>query len=369
MNLPDRPRPRLTLTRSGWNRLGRRASAAVWRTLHPTSRGPFVEAGPPAPASRLYYETADGWRAPLFRIDARPESAGEPVLVAHGISSGPDLYRYGAASLVEALRAAGFAPYLWTHRGDRHAVPPPGAALAGQVAEAIVEQDLPAALRAVAEHSGFARVHLIGHGLGGLLVMAGAGRREATIASVVALGAPLSMPGSGTTGQDALAALLALVPGGWPVPLRALGRIGAPLVGAGRAMFDLARRSPGARLRGALLYGAEDPSVALVRAVRGWVASGAPSLYGGAVDLCDGIASAEVPLLVVTGTEDPICPPDAGERALERWGHADKAAIRVPGSHLDLVLGADVGAEVFAPLVAWLSERRKRAWAWEGTGA
>jgi pimeloyl-ACP methyl ester carboxylesterase len=367
MTLPDRPRARPRLTPLARSHLGRIASALVWRTLHPTERGPFVESAPPVPARRLYYEAADGWRAPVFHIEATPgpwpHGAGEPVLLAHGLTGGPDLFRYGTSSIVAALRDAGFAVYLWTHRADRHGVPPPGArARAGdRSAERVVERDLPPALDVVAAHSGFQRVHLVGHGLGGLLAIAAASRREPLLASVVALGAPLELPEIRADGAAA-AALLSLLPASWPVPLRAMARFAAPLVGAGQAAFDLARRTPSPRMRGAMVYAVEDPPVALLRAVRGWIRSGTPALYGGALELCEGIASADVPLLVVTATEDPICPPEAGERALERWGHADRSAIRAPGSHLDLVLGRDAPTEVFEPIARWIGERRRRSW-------
>ncbi|MEZ4236093.1 MAG: alpha/beta fold hydrolase [Myxococcota bacterium] len=363
MTLPERPPPR-RLTPTARAHLGRIASALLWRTLHPTERGPFVEAAPPGAARRLYYTASDGWRAPVFRIDPPPGpwpiGAGEPVLLAHGLTAGPDLFRYGERSLVASLREAGFAVYLWTHRADRQAVAPPGGRSRDRTVERIVERDLPPALEVVAEHSGFQRVHLVGHGLGGLLALAAGSRREPRLASVVALGAPLELPELRPDGA-ALTRLLSWLPASWPVPLRTAARLTAPLLG-GRMASDLAPRSPSARVRGALLYAVEDPPVALVQVVRGWMRSGAPALYGGAVELCEGLAAADVPLLVVTATDDPICPPDVGERALGRWGHADRTALRASGSHLDLVLGSDAPAEVFDPVARWIGDRRRRSW-------
>lgn len=363
MNLPQPTRPRLTPTFRSWARpgdLSRVASAVAWHVLHPAARGRFVECPPPAAARRLYYEAADGWRAPLFCLDPVPGGAGEPVVIVHGLLGGPDLYRYGADTLARTLREAGFAVYLLTHRGDRHAIAPEGGG--SRTAEQIAELDLPAALAAVAGHSGFPRVHLLGNGFGGLLALAVAGRRDAALASVVALAAPLRPPTSSE--PSAGSAAWGWVPAGWTVPLRLLGRVGAVLVPEGQAPagFDLARRCVPSRLRGALMYAADDPSVGLVRTMRGWLDAGGATLYDGAIALRDRIADAEVPLLVVTGTDDPLCSPEAGEAALSAWGHPDRTAIRAPGSHLDLVLGAEAPERVFGPIAEWLVSRRRLAW-------
>lgn len=362
MNLPVRTRPRLSpIFRRLHPDLSRIASSVAWRALHPHARGQFLEAPRPPAARRLYYRADDGWQAPLFCISPRPGAAGEPVCIAHGLLGGPDLARYGTHSLVGALRDAGFAVYLLSWRGDREAIAPRGRG--GDLdLDAIVERDLPAALAAVTRDSGYPRVHLIGHGFGGVLALATAGRRDPALATVVALAAPVGVnaafpaPGLGS-------AALAWVPGAWTVPLRTAARWASVFVSedSGAASAFLARQCFPSRLRGALMYTTGDPPVRLLRAMRGWLAGGA-ALQGGAIELGARLAEAEVPLLVVTGTDDPICPPAAGEAALEGWGHADRRAIRAPGSHLDLLLGVEAAERVFGPVVSWLVDRRRHAW-------
>jgi polyhydroxyalkanoate synthase len=336
----------------------------AWRTLHPASRDRFVERERPAAARRLYYQSRDGWRAPLFRIEPLAGTSGEPLIIVHGLLEDPDFYRYGAVTLAGALREQGFSVYLLSYRADRHAEPPEPSARKRISAEAIVEQDLPAALEAVTAETGFARAFVLGHGFGGLLALALAGRRDAHLASVVAMGAPLVLQRATDSLSSARVAsrVLDWLPGSWTVPVRAMARLGAPLFDEHTTPW-LAAQSLPSRVRGALMFGADDPSVALLRSIRQWMKSGTPTLYGGAVDLCEGIAAAEVPLLVITGEDDPICPPSAGELALSRWGHTDRLALRAPGSHFDLVLGSQAPERVFAPLGRWLSERRRLTWA------
>ena len=331
-------------------------AAVTWRALHPSARERFVEQERPPLARRLYYEAKDGWRAPLFRIETRAGAVGEPIIIVHGLLEDPDLYRYGSAPLTEALADLGFSVYLLSYRSDRHADPPRSDARSAISAEAIADCDLPAALDAVAADSGFSKVFLLGHGFGGILSLALAGRRHPRLAGVIALGAPLRM--SGVRSEAKLASrVLGWLPGRLTVPVRAIAKFGAPLIDE-KLIPWLAAQSIPERMRGALLFGTDDPSVALLRSIRRWISTGAPTLYNGALDLCDGLAAAEVPLLVVTGEDDPICPPDAGELALSSWGHPDRKAVRAPGSHFDLLLGEQAPERVFAPLGQWLCERR-----------
>lgn len=347
MNLPDRSRPRLALppVRSrGW------AGAALWRLLHPRAREPYAESPVPPPARRLYYGTEDGWSAPLFRLEPRPDAPGEPVVVVHGSGFGPDALRYGADALAGQLLDAGFAPFLATVRTSRHASPGPDPAVR---VEDVALQDLPAALLAVAAETGFPRVHLVAHGLAGVLALAFAARRPPALASVVVLGAPLSFaPASAARWSHRLAQLL---PADADVPVRALLRAGAWL---DPELFGWSTHTPGPRVRGVARCASEDVGAPWVRAMARWWRDGAASLHDGLVDVVDLLPDAAVPLLVVTASGDAVCPPEAGELALGRWGHADATAERVDGGHLDLVTAGVAGGHV----ARWLSARRRAGW-------
>ena len=216
---------------------------------------------------------------------------------------------------------------------------------------------MPAALDAVAEHSGFPRVLLVGHGLGGVLSLAAAARRPSSLAGVVALGAPLRLSEPSTQARASLL-LSMMLPA--DLPLRALARMGVPF--AEDVVRPLARTAPPERLRGALAYGAEDLSRPWLSAIRRWWKDGEPTLHDGLVEVAASLRDASVPLLVVSGADDPVCPHDAAERALASWGDEDVDAVRVGGSHLDLLLGRDAGRAVHAPVVAWLDARRRTTW-------
>lgn len=363
---PARARARLlgrAILRSAGTLSVRTAGHLTWRARHPADRDRFAEA-PPAPlATAAWYATEDGVRAPLPIVPARPGGAGEPVLLAHALGVGADGFRLGSdgtgrgadATLAGALAERGFRVYLLTHRGDRAALAPAGVPLDF---DAILERDLPAALERVRADSGYPRVHLVGHGLGGQLALAW-GARDGDVATVTAIAAPVAF----RRGWSAAAAAH-LLPAGWPVPVRWLARLAAPFLGPdelGGALTTGA--SPGSRVRGAAHHSAEDLPLGLVRQLESWTRTGAWTSRGGVVDWLETLAGARCPLHVVHGVEDRVCPPTSAVGALERWGGADRTALAVDGyGHLDAILGQDAPGRVFAPVADWLDARRRLAW-------
>ncbi|MEZ4316512.1 MAG: alpha/beta fold hydrolase [Myxococcota bacterium] len=355
MSLPDKPRaslapPARALAASAVE-LTRRLT---WRTLHPADRERFLEAPPPLPLSRLPYRTVDGWKAPLFNVEPAAHGAGEPVIVSHALGLGPDAYRYGDGTpLAQALAARGFNVFLLTHRGDREATGPSDGPMDF---DAIVERDVPAAVQAVRKHTGFDRVHWVGHGLGGQLGLVAAARGEA-LASVVAMGAPVRFNKPATEIQQ-VAQLMRLLPDGWSIPANTLARLALPVLGA----EDWFGGAPGARVRGALNYASESVSLGLIDQLRCWISEGTLSSRRGVVDYTSTFRDANVPLLVVFATHSRMAGRTQTTPALATWGHADSLALPVPGRSMDLVLGARRERDVFGPIAGWLTERRRLAW-------
>jgi pimeloyl-ACP methyl ester carboxylesterase len=351
LSLPEAPwRPSSRVAR----RLAHATRAATWRVLNPSSRQAYVEqSGPPA-LQRIHYETRDGWTAPLFWAPSVAGGAGEPVIVAHALGLGPDAYRYGAGStLVCRLQKAGFSVYLLAHRGDR-------AASGGDAARAdfdgVVTVDAPAALRLVAEHSGYPCVHWVGHGLGGQLGLVVGSREPDRLATVCAIGAPVTFPRVASEWR-ARAMALQLIPEGWRVPLRALAEWAAPV-----APTEGSGLVPPARARGLLTYGSEDLPVALLRQGLRWLREGRLVSRDGVIDWTSGLTSGVAPLRVVVGGADPLWPPAFAEAAADLWSGPSTVQRLAGWSHLDAVLGDQAGPAVHAPLVDWLCTHRRRAW-------
>jgi len=253
------------------------------------------------------------------------------------------------------LSSFGFSVYLLGHRGDRCAIPPPARAHAESTFDEILGRDLPSAVEVICADAEYPRVHVIGHGLGGLLGMAWAAHRPPELASVVSLGAPLRFERVRTELRRTARAL-SLLPAHWEMPTRALAKIAAPL------LDDHA--SGGARTRGVMEYAAEDVPIGLLRQLMSWQDHGTPTNSGGVFDYAASLIEAQVPLLVLTGSEDALVRPDD---ARPRWGHADLTVRVVPGlGHLDLLLATAARRAVFEPVAAWLDTRRRLAWERDG---
>jgi len=349
--LPDRTRPRLTqpVKRAGTTAL-RLAGAALWRTLHPALRESFLEAPRPAALPRLHVETADGWTVPLFRLPLRPGATGEPVLLLHTAACAAEALHYGDDSLAGALVDAGFAVFLAAQRGDRQAQGPVGVAARLQD---VVAVDLPAMLARIREATGARKVHVAGFGLGALLAMDLGARCAEEVASVTALAPPLRFPDWRSEARRVhLAARL--VPPSWALPLRAVGRVGVPLVGQ-------SGHGEGARLRGAMAYAGEDVPASVVAELSRWVSEGRVELEPGR-ELEGACGRASAPLHVLRGSEDPLCAAPAVEAARAAWGgHCMSESI--PGyGHVDLVFSPHAPDDVFGRCVRWLDGLRGSCW-------
>lgn len=347
-------------------RLGGVLRRVAFHVMHPELREPCVESRPAA-AVRLYYEASDGWRAPLTYVAPAPGGAGEPVVLAHALGVGAEAFRYGASdTLAAALSRAGFAVYLLAHRGDRAASAPRQGL--GFDFDDILERDVPAALARVREHAAFPRVHWVGHGLGGQLGLAWAGRTGSDeLATVAALCAPAGFtrrPPRSEARRVAHAA--AFLPSHWQLPSRALAWAATPWVADDHDVVGhvVPGSTDGPRLRGVLSHAVEDLPVGLLAQVGRWMRSGTWSDRTGMLDYAESLAGAACPLFVVSAGDDDLCDPADAELALARWGDADRRALALPEGwgHLDPVLARDATDQVHAPLVAWLVERRRRSW-------
>lgn len=301
---------------------------------------------------RLPFTAGDGAKASLRIVEPRADGGGEPVLVAHSLGLGPDAYRYGRDSLVDALVAGGFQVYLLTHRGDPDAWMPVGARADF---DAILEGCVPAALAAVQEHSGFPRVHWVGHGLGGQLGLVAAARREA-LASVVALAAPVRFQ-QPQTEMRTLSLITRLLPERMALPAHVMARAALPAVG----QTDWMGEASGARVRGVMEYASHGVSGGLVDQVSTWVREGTLTSRAGLVDYTATLGRAQVPLLVGYGRSSTVAGEAAVTPALQAWGHPDALAMSVDGRTADLVFGG-ASDRTTAPLLEWLDDRRRLAW-------
>lgn len=329
--------------------------AAAWSARHP--REPFAVRAAPQATAPIWYRAEDGWQAPLWHLPPPPGAHGAPVLLAHGLGTGPRCFDFGPArSLAAALAADGHAVFLLTHRGDQAARAPAGARRFD--VDDIAAQDLPAAIARVRAHTGAARVGLVGHALGGWATLLHLARtRPDSVAWLGLIGVPVRFPVARSWPR--LVALASrCVPAGWNVPVRAVHQALAPVQpGAWRA---LAPDLDGPLTRGLMADATEDLGAGVLAQVADWLGRGAVSDRGDTLDLETALRKLHLPAALFAAADDPLAPPWSMEPLA--------AALGVPldvlpgGGHLGPLLGAD-SAAVVAPALCALSRRaRDRAW-------
>ncbi|MCB9665646.1 MAG: alpha/beta fold hydrolase [Alphaproteobacteria bacterium] len=321
------------------------APALAWRALNPLAREAFLAAPPPPPLTRHAYTARDGRTGVVRQVPLRPGASGEPVVLLSTLGVGPDVFRCGPApTLVDRLAEAGFGVWLVEHRVGEGDHP-------GDV-DGAAEADLPAALALVAERSGYGRVHVVGHGLGGLIALAWASRWGAErLASLAVLGAPVrAVPPSAWAAR--VVRWSRAIPGSWTVPGRALARWTAVV------------RGEGAPRRSGLVHAGQDVPVALLHQLAAWWAAGALVDRGGSLEYGHGLARLAAPLLVGAGSGDALCPEASALAVVDAWRGGQVSRLPLPADfdHLDTALHPRAGEEVHAPLVAWLVRQRARAW-------
>jgi pimeloyl-ACP methyl ester carboxylesterase len=303
----------------------------------------------------LYYESVDGWRAPLFFVPAAPGTAGEPVVLAHALGLSPDAFRVDPdGGIVTTLSRAGFSVYLLTHRGDAASLPPPDPRRFDF--DDILERDLPAAMARVYEHAGYRRPHFVGHGLGGQLGLAYAARFGADgPATVTAIHAPVAFGAAAARSELRQASrIVSLLPSHWRIPTAAMAWATAPWVEG-----DHPR---GSRVRGLLCRGMDDVSLGLAQQMARWIRSGSWTDRTGHIDYAESLVDARCPLLVVAPGRDRWCGSQDALLALERWGGGSRSRVLVEGyDHLDPLVSTERQPEWVDALVTFLSRHRARS--------
>ena len=313
-------------------------------------------------------KTPDGCGYELRRLQPVTPSAEVPLLLVHGVAiNHRNLDADDNLSLARTLRASGRDVWLLTLRSGRSDLLP--SEWSKVRFEAMVDHDVPLAAREVLRRTSAEQLDYIGFSMGGMLLYASLGRTlpQGQVRRAVIIGSPgrvgKQVPGSG---------VLTLLPG--PLltraPLRTLSQYFAfasewfPTVVHGITMH-LPNAMPG-YVRHAAVDAVQSIPAPLLRDMVRWSQRDQiPRLRDGR-DILAGLATVDVPVLFVGGTQDRLCPPRALQAAFDAWGcnlgHTLKRMHLVGKAHghledyghADLAIGKRSQVEVFAPIVEFL---------------
>jgi pimeloyl-ACP methyl ester carboxylesterase len=321
----------------------------------------------------VYIRTGDGWRLALHRYGLDSRAPGLPVILCHGLSSnrytfdmpsGPSLARFlrvhGRNVWVPELRGSGMSqvpglrqsdvPYSWNF--EDHLL-----------------KDVPSIIKHVLDSTGAPAVHLIGHSMGGMLILAHLARnQEARVASAMTLGSPVEFSKIHNEYFDLLVKLKWVVK---PLPV-------FPLPFVGRLLVPVAHLIP-TKLIG-LFYRRNIASdiarrvfaVAsqVVTATTLWLdfgrfLSNKSFADANGVSYLDGLERVSVPLFVTSGSKDVMAPAESSELPASTLSDPPERVFMVFGKasgcvedygHMDLPLGLRSSSEVFPRVLAWLEQ-------------
>lgn len=346
-------------------RVAQLALSTAYRAIQSDSREPYLRPPDTGSITRLVYETEDGWRIPLLRLEPRPGASGEPVLLARGLAFNHHSFHYERHnSLAWALRDAGFSVYLFCHRGDTEASPPAGP-WKGFDFDDIAAEDMPAAIEALLDHSGFEKVHIVGHALGGQLLYAWmASDRGRHLASASSLCAATTFPRR-TTGARAVGFARQLIPNHIRLPHQRLSTLLSPAVRSGGELSQVlgAHRVTGEVLRGLMVHATADLPSGLLSQALTWMESGSLCDRTGRLDYVEALSGLEVPMQVIACKGDEICPPEHALGILDHLrGPTDCLVMDSGWGHLDPLLANDARKTIIPRIVGWFEEHRKLAW-------
>lgn len=290
------------------------------------------------------------------------------LLMIHGFGQNRYAWHLPSRSFSNYLAAEGYDVFnldLRGHGRSRHLGAHPPKDIADYVRE-----DVPAAVDSVQRLSGFERVFLVGHSLGGLISYAATPAIANQIAGIITLGSPyhftrgsrfLSMFGSAM-----LAADRALKLGIDAFPLQDAGEVMRLMrVFIESPLFPLpirgyAPRSLEPRVLGEYMSLAMDRgSVAVLRNM--FLRAAEARASGHRLGVLYGFASAfealPTPLLVIAGSKDGLAPPEAVRPAYERSSSPDKTYRVFPRGHIDILVGRDAPLTVWPLVLSWLDRR------------
>jgi pimeloyl-ACP methyl ester carboxylesterase len=316
----------------------------------------------PAP-TRLEVTASDGWPLTVFHRAPSHRRFVEPIVLCHGLANNHLFFEFQPPhNLAMALSDAGFDCYSVDLRGSGGSTPPHEGPW--QVTfDDHVRLDVPAVLALLeARHGQGVKVIWVGHSLGGLLgVAASNSSLSSHLKALVTIGSPVFFPRKQAVARLLKAAQF-LSPWG-DFDARIL-RAFAPLAG---------RIDPGAVVRSTanlrnLTPLTERQLLANVfapmwRGVLGqledWTNSNTFRSEDRAVDYRAALAELTVPVLVLGGTVDGLCPEEATRHYFQALQAPDKT-LHVFGrangqqeeyGHGDLVVGRNVETEVYPTIV------------------
>ncbi len=282
------------------------------------------------------------------------------ILLIHGFGQNRYAWHLPSRSFANHLARKGFDVFnldLRGHGRSRELGPERVGSL-----EEYYREDLPAAVDEVRQHIGAAPLFLVGHSLGGLVSYASAPALGKSIQGIATIGSPFAFGD------------------GWPVVMRALS-LAARFAHAYRLNpnIRLSFREVGTALRSMRVL-AETRLYPLP--LRGWHRGALEPLvldehlrlafdHAGFSEMTElmsarlfregsfeteAFARLDMPLLVISGTNDDLAPPASVKKAFDQSRSKRKSYVELPFGHIDLLVGRDAPTTTWRAVTEWATD-------------
>jgi alpha-beta hydrolase superfamily lysophospholipase len=293
-----------------------------------------------------------------------------PVLLVHGFGQNRYAWHMRERSFANYLAERGFDVFNVDLRGHGRSAELGSARSRG--VDDYIQGDLPAVFERVLALSGFDKMFLVGHSLGGLCCAAAAAPRPDQIAGVVTIGTPHAL-GRGHFVLGNGLRLLGHTVGSSGLLRGSQLRFPVDLIGkalhAARFAFDsrfapipVRGWKPGAFERGELasyLRSFDSESLSTVDDLIVLAATGELRSRIDGTNYTRLIESSALPLLSLSGSADLLANPGAVKPLFERSRSRDKQYVTVDAGHGDLLVGRKAPEDVWPLVGNWLVARKE----------
>jgi alpha-beta hydrolase superfamily lysophospholipase len=268
----------------------------------------------PSPKIKLFYRTAI------------PEKPKGHIFLIHGYAEHSGRYRH----VMEYFSGQGFAVYAPDHRGHGRSA----RVLGDMPSYEKVLSDLGAFKEYITLTYGASRIFLLGHSLGGNLVLSVGARYPENIKGAIAIAPMILIPDYVSPALLKISRIIAVL-----LPLLPIQRFQKEAVSHDEAVLESARRDP-------IYYRGKIRARTGAELIRGM--EKAQSL----------LASFTLPLLLLHAGDDRIMPKEGSQFVMSRVASKDKTLKVFDGLYHE-ILNEPEKEMVFAAILGWINERNK----------